>query len=84
MKWKDNKVMSLISTLSILGVMTVEQRIGAKKKLIQCEKNMCWYVDKMNVLDVIYYHQKIGGGLAKIGHCKRNGTKKTITPYAIS
>ena len=83
MQWKDNKVVNLISTLSISGVTTVERRIGAEKKMIKCKKNVIWYVDKMNAVDVVYYHQKIGGGLAKIGHYKK-WYKKPITPYVIS
>ena len=71
MQWKDNKVVNLISTLSISGVTTVERRIGAEKKQIQCEENIIRYVDKMNGVDVVDYHQKIAGGLAKVGHYKK-------------
>ena len=71
MQWKDNKVVNLISTLGVSGVTTVEHRIGVEQKTIQCEKNIVRYVNKMNGVDVVDYHQKIGGGLAQSAHHKK-------------
>jgi hypothetical protein len=71
LQWKDNKVVNLISTLGVSGITQVQRRIGAEKHMIQCEENIVRYVDKMNGIDIIDYHQKIGGGLARIAHYKK-------------
>jgi len=71
LQWKDNKVVNLISTLGISGITQVERRIGAEKQMIQCEENIKRYVDKMNGIDIIDYHQKIGGGFARLSHYKK-------------
>jgi hypothetical protein len=70
-QWKDNKVVNLISTLGISGISQVERRIGSEKQMVQCELNIQRYVDKMNTIDIIDYHQKIGGGVARLAHYKK-------------
>ncbi len=70
-QWKDNKVVNVISSLGDSGITTVTRRIGSEERTVQCEENIKKYVDKMNGVDLVDYHAKIGGGLARIGHYKK-------------
>ena len=70
-QWKDNKVVNLISSLGNSDIMTVTRRIGKEERTVQCEENIKKYVNKMNGVDLVDYHAKIGGGLVQIGHYKK-------------
>ena len=61
----------MISSLGDSGITTVTRRIGSEEKTVPCENNIKKYVDKMNGVDLVDYHAKIGGGLAQIGHYKK-------------
>ena len=77
--------MNLISSLGGSGITTVTRRIGSKERTVQCEENIVKYVDKMNGVDLVDYHAKIGGGLARCGHYKKwyKKTHHAVTDFAI-
>ena len=47
------------------------RRVGLEERTVQCKENIKKYINKMNGVDLVDYHAKIGGGLARIGHYKK-------------
>ena len=70
-QWKDNKVVNLISTLGMPDLVEVERRIGSEKVKVPCVKAIQHYVQHMMGIDVVDYHNRIGGGFTHRAHFKK-------------
>ncbi len=60
-QWKDDKVVSFISTLPLVGNSTTMQQSGSKKMSFSCPKTLQEYNESMGYVDLIDYDKKVGG-----------------------
>ncbi len=61
-QWRDNKVVSFVSTLPLLAEETVPRRCGREVKTFKCPSALCAYNRFMGYVDLVDYNKKIGGG----------------------
>ena len=72
--WNDNKVVNVVSTLSVSGKTTIEQRVGKDKQMFQVEKCINMYQEEgMGGVDKFDHQNKTSGGFAsKVNFNKTN------------
>ncbi len=59
-QWKDNKVVSFISTLALVGNGTTMRECGSEKVLITCPKALQAYNKYMGYVDLVDFDKNIG------------------------
>ncbi len=70
-QWGDIKVVSIVSTLLLLGEETVSFWCGREVKTFKCPSALCAYNRFMGYVDLVDYDKKIGGGFTSRPHFKK-------------
>ena len=69
--WNDNKVVNVVSTLSVSGKTTIQRRIGKDLHYFPVEKCIKKYQQGMGGVDKFDQRNKAGGGFLKKAHFKK-------------
>ena len=69
--WNDNKVVNVVSTLSVSGKMAIQCRIGKDLHSFPVEKCVKKYQQGMGGVDKFNQRNKAGGGFATKAHFKK-------------
>ncbi len=70
-QWRDNKVVSFVSSLPLVGEELITQRCGREVKEFKCPSALCAYNRFMGYVDLVDYDKKIGGGFMSRPHFKK-------------
>ncbi len=69
-QWRDNKVVSFVSTLPLVGGESVTHWCGREVKTFKCPSPLCAYNQFMGYVDLVDYDKQIGGGFTSQPHFK--------------
>ncbi len=70
-QWKDNKVVSLVSTTGKLGIVKVRHTVGGKQILVDCYVSVKDYGEFVGGVDCVDQQIKCAGGFAHCAHFKK-------------
>ncbi len=74
-QWRDNKVVSFVSTLPLVREETVTHCCGSESKTFKCPSALGAYNRFMGNTCLVYYYKKIGGGFTSWHHFKKRYKK---------
>ena len=70
-RWKDSRVLQVVSTIMKKGVGTVQRRVGREKTDVRCPNDIIEYQKHMGGVDRGDQHRVVGAGFANVAHFKK-------------
>ena len=70
-RWKDSKVLQVVSTIMKKGIGKVERRVGKDKVSVDCPNDIIEYQKHMGGVDRGDQHRVMGAGFANVAHFKK-------------
>ena len=70
-RWKDSKVLQVVSTIMKKGIGKVERRVGSEKIEVSCPNDIIEYQKYMGGVDRGDQHRVVGAGFANVAHFKK-------------
>ena len=80
-RWKDSKILQIISTVMEPGIGEVSRRQGATVHTVKCPNDVILYQKGMGGVDRGDQHRVVGAGFANVAHFKK-WYKKAILAIA--
>ena len=70
-RWKDSKILQIISTVMQPGIGEVRRRQGATVLRVKCPNDVIMYQNNMGGVDRGDQHRVVGAGFANVAHFKK-------------
>ena len=70
-RWKDSKILKIVSTVMKSGVGEVQRRSGRDIITVKCPNDVIEYQNNMDGVDRGDQHRMMGAGFANVAHFKK-------------